>query len=163
MKFVKPNNTHIKGLISLSKSFLKEFDWANSVPIGQIDTEEKARKKLFDKDVIAALLAEDNNNLVGFIGVYKYTYNNEEGYEASILIDSNYRGIGLGKKLCDKVFEDVPNNIEVEAWVLDINKPSMKATPKMGFKLKKSLIIDDHEPLNGLKVNVFTRKGERQE
>ena len=145
----------IKGLINLSGKFSREHEWAKQVPIGSIDNYAKAEEWLFGENIFKVLVAEDKGSLIGYLGVKKY----QEGYEASILVDSKFRGQGIGKRLTDEVFKLIPREIEVEAWVADFNEESLKITPKLGFKFKNKFKEKNFIPGREFYVHVFTRQG----
>lgn len=163
MKFCLPNKRHIKDLILLSKKLTEEYEWGNRIPIGQINNEQKAEEKLFGENVEQVTVAEMDDKMVGFIGIYEYDINDEKKYEASILIDKENRHKGLGGKMCDEAFKLLSKDIEVEAYVAGFNKNSVNATPKMGFKLKEKFVEEEYEPCKGFTIYVFTRRGEKEE
>lgn len=128
MNIQKPNRDDVKGLINLSKKFANEYKWAKEIPIGKINNITKAKQWLFGNNIFKVLVAEEES-LIGYIGIKEH----ENIYEASILVDPNYRGKWIGKTLTNEIFKMIPENIEVEAWIADFNKLSLKVTPKMGF------------------------------
>jgi L-amino acid N-acyltransferase YncA len=150
----QPKESDIDKLINLSQEYAKENDWAGDIPIGKIDNKKKARERLFGENVYKALIAEDKGKLAGYIGVKKY----DGGYEASILIQSDYRNIGLGKKLTDSIVELIPREIEVGAWVAEFNALSLKVTPKLGFEFEKKFIDTEHIPDKDFYVYVFKKR-----
>ena len=153
----KPIERDIEGLIKLSNEFSNESDWGDKIPIGQINTQEIARKWLFGENIVKVLVTEITDEIVGYVCVRKY----DEVYETSILINSNYRGKGIGKAMIDKLFSLISKDIEVEAWVADFNEVSLNVTPKLGFEFKKKLFEKDFIPGKEFYVHIFTRKGEK--
>ena len=145
----------IKGLINLSGEFSRENEWAEHIPIGRIDSHAEAEEWLFGDKIFKVLVAEDRGSLIGYLGIKKF----KEGYEASILVDSKFRGQGIGKKLTDEIFKLIPREIEVEAWVADFNKESLKITPKLGFEFKSRFKEKNFIPGREFYVHVFTRQG----
>ena len=152
----KPEQRDINGLVRLSKKFANKSEWAQDVPIGKIGNYSEAEKWLFGENIYRCLIAEDRGVLIGYIGVKEY----EEGYEASIIVDSKYQGQGVGRKLTNEIFKLIPQEIEVEAWVADFNEKSLTITPKLGFKLKEKFKESNFIPGKEFTVYVFTRKGE---
>ena len=152
----KPVQKDIDGLIELSNKFVQEFDWAEDIPIGNIDNYSKAEQWIFGENIYRSLIAEADGFVIGYIGVKKY----KEGYEASIIVDSKYQGQGVGRKLTNEIFKLIPQEIEVEAWVADFNEKSLTITPKLGFKLKEKFKESNFIPGKEFTVYVFTRKGE---
>ena len=161
MEIRKPKKSDIEGLKRLSANFADEYEWGDKIPIGQIDTAKKAEERLFGDDIEEVLVAVDKERLIGYIAVNGYEYEGEKGYEASILIDKDYRGQGLGRIMTDKIFSKMPVEIEAEAWVADFNQASLKATPKMGFELEDKFLEDEFIPGRKYHVYVFTRSGEK--
>lgn len=156
LRIRKPEEDDLRRLIILSKKYASESDWAKEIPIAQIDTEEKAMERLFAENMIQTLVAEADSKLVGYIGVQKVQEADIIGYEVSYLVDSDYRGMGICKRLVNQVFTQLPQGIEVDAKVLEIDQPSMTATSKMGFELKMRFEQDEG-------VCIFTRCGEKVE
>jgi len=156
MDIRKPNKDDVKGLINLSKKFANEYEWAKEIPIGKIIDIKEAKKWLFGNNVYKVLVAEEEY-IVGYVGIKEY----EDSYEASILVDSDYRGEGIGKSLTNKIFKMIPEEIEVDAWVADFNKLSLKVTPRIGFDYKKKFLEKDFIPGREFYVYIFTRKGEK--
>ncbi len=158
MNIRKPSTDDINGLINLSRKYTKEHDWVKHIPIGQITNVSVAEDRLFGENVYQVLVAEENENLIGYIGIYKY----DTCYGASILIDREYRGEGLGKRLTDELFKLIPEEIEVEAWVASFNKLSLKATPRMGFKLKERFLEKEFIPGREFYLHIFSRNGDKK-
>ena len=156
MNIREPEQRDIKGLIRLSKKFAGESEWAKDVPIGNIDNYSEAEKWLFGENIYRGLIAEDRELLIGYIGIKEY----EEGYEASIIVDSEFQEKGVGRKLTNEIFKLIPQEIEVEAWVADFNEKSLAITPKLGFKLKEKFKESNFIPGKEFIVYIFTRKGE---
>lgn len=156
MNIRKPKKDDVNGLINLSKKFANEYKWAKEIPIGKINNVKKAKEWLFGNNVFKVLVAEEEF-LIGYVGIKKH----ENGYEASILIDSNYRGKGIGKSLTNQIFKMIPEEIEVEAWVADFNKLSLKITPRMGFDYKKKFLEKEFIPGREFYVYIFTRPGDK--
>jgi len=152
----RPEQEDINGLIELSNKFRQEFEWAKDIPIGNIDNYSKAEQWLFGKNIYKSLIAEADGSVIGYIGVKEY----KEGYEASIIVDSKYQSQGVGRKLTDRIFEEIPEEIEVEAWVADFNQKSLAITPKLGFKLKDKFKESNFIPGKEFTVYVYMRKGE---
>lgn len=153
-----PKRNDINRLITLSKKFADEYDWAKKIPIGQIKNLNEAKEWLFGDKIFKVLVAEEKGFIIGYVGIKRY----ENGYEASILIDSDYRRTGIGKRLINEIFKLIPEEIEVEAWVADFNKLSLKVTPKMGFTFKKKLLDKELIPGREFYVHIFTRKGTKK-
>ena len=82
-------------------------------------------------------------------------------YEDSILIDSDNRGKGIGKRLTNEIFKMIPEEIVVEAWVADFNELSLEVTPKIGFNFKKKILEKEFIPGREFFVYIFTRAGEK--
>ncbi len=163
--FRKPQKEDINNLIKLSTDFAADGKACSEMPIGKINTIEKAEQRLFGNNAYKVLCAIDSEKtqekLAGFIGIYSYenTIGKTE-YEASILLAKEYRKLGLGKDLCNWIFKEVPISIEVEAFVMEENVASLKASPKMGFKFKERFLDKEEFPGQEKWVSIFTRNGD---
>lgn len=138
-------------LVTLSLHFASESDWSSTVPIGQIDTLEKARLRLFGEQALAVVVAEAaQGELIGYMGIYR----GEPNPYASILVHKAHRLRGLGRALVEQAFEKLPPGLTVEAWVGAFNHLSLAATPRLGFHWDHSIEVD------GRTLNVFVRHSE---
>ncbi|TYB31572.1 MAG: GNAT family N-acetyltransferase [Candidatus Mcinerneyibacterium aminivorans] len=156
MKYRKPEKSDIAGLIRLSKEFSIESRWGHLIPVGQIYNIEEARENLFGSNIYECRVAKKKDKLIGYIAVKEH----EKIYEASILVDSDYRKQGVGKNLTDNIFKSIPRDIEVEAWVADFNEASIKATPQMGFEFKKKIYETEYIPDKEFYVYIYSRYGD---
>ena len=152
----KPEQEDIKGLINLSKKFSRQYKWAENIPVGRINTYCKAEDWLFGESIYRVLIACTKDKTIGYLGINEF----KEGYEASILVDPEYQGQGVGRKLTDQVFKEIPEQVEVEAWVADFNKKSLDITPKLGFKLKRKFKEKNFIPDEEFTVYIFARRGD---
>ncbi len=138
-------------LVDLSLHFAGESDWTSTIPIGQIDTLEKAHQRLFGEQVLSVVVAEnDQGKMIGYIGIYRTEHNPY----ASILVHKEYRLRGLGRALVEQAFEKLPPGLTVEAWVGAFNHLSLAATPRLGFHWDHSVEVD------GRTLNIFIRQSE---
>ncbi len=143
MKICYPEPKNIPQLMELSKSFADETFWASHIPIGQMVDTETARDRLFGSEVVNVQIAEnEKGQLVGYVGVYSEIVDGEMVYFASLLVAVEYRHKGVGKRLVEQVFQNLPAGIKVEAWVGDFNRASLEATPKMGFTLARTMNLE---------------------
>ncbi|HMA59989.1 MAG TPA: GNAT family N-acetyltransferase [Halanaerobiales bacterium] len=154
MLFRKPKKSDISYLIKLSKKFKQEYDWTDVVPIANIDSKEKAKKRLFADNIKHIVIAEENDKMVGYLAVKRYEVDGELGHEASIIIHTDYRNQGLAKKMTEKLFQEIPPDIEVEAWVLKDNIPSIKTVKSLGFEFDRNFAGDK-------RVQIYTKGGEK--
>ena len=154
MLFRKPKKRDISYLIKLSKNFKKEYEWTDLIPIANIDTKEKAKKRLFADNIKHIIIAEVNDKMVGYLAVKQYEVDGEVGHEASIIIHTDYRNQGLAKKMTEKLFNEIPQEIDVEAWVLKDNIPSIKTVKALGFKFDRNFVGDK-------RVQIYIKSGEK--
>ncbi len=152
MKFRKPILEDINQLKNISAKFKDEYDWASDIPIANIDTDQKGKERLFSNNLESILIAEDNNKMVGYLAVKRFEVDQKTGYEASIIIDTDYRNMGLAKKMSKMVFQEISKNKEVEAWIHEDNIPSLKTVKSLGFKFKKYYKEDK-------KIKIYTKHG----
>ncbi|MCP4541611.1 MAG: GNAT family N-acetyltransferase [Chloroflexi bacterium] len=149
---IAPQQRHIQGLIHLSRAFACESQWAGSIPIGQIHTQEAATQKLFGDEVVTALIVEtDAREMVGYVGIYSH----QEMAYISVMVEAAYRGKGVGKRLVQDAFGHVPSEMVVEAWIGEFNQLSLTTMPQMGFRLDRTIEDDDRL------VHVFIRQAEK--
>lgn len=154
MLFRKPKKSDISYLIKLSQKFKNEYEWTDVVPIANIDSKKKAKKRLFADNIEHILIAEDNGKMVGYLAVKKFEVDGDIGYEASIIIHTEYRNQGLAKEMTEKLFQEIPKNIEVEAWVLKDNIPSIRTVKSLGFEFDRKFSGDK-------KVKIFVKRGNK--
>jgi len=154
MLFRKPKKSDISYLIKLSKKFKQEYDWTDVVPIANIDSKEKAKKRLFADNIKHIVIAEENDKMVGYLAVKRYEVDGKVGHEASIIIHTDYRNQGLAKEMTEKLFQEIPADIEVEAWVLKDNIPSIKTVKSLGFEFDRNFAGDK-------RVQIYTKEGEK--
>ena len=155
MKFRKPIKEDIETLKNISTNFKKQYDWAKEIPIANIDTDKKAKERLFSDDIENILIAAENNKMVGYLAVKKFIVDEKIGYEASIIIDSKFRGNGLAKKMTNMVFNNISKDKVVEAWVHQNNVPSLQTVKSLGFKFVKHFKDDKM-------IRIFTKYGNKQ-
>ena len=158
INFRKPKKIDISGLIKLSKEYSLESRWGHLIPVGQIYHIEEAKQNLLGNKIYECRIAEKEGNMIGYIAVK----NHKKCYEASILVDSDYRKQGIGKELTDIAFKNIPSDVEVEAWVADFNKTSLKATPKMGFEFKRKVFETNFITDKNFYIHIFSRSGDLQ-
>lgn len=137
MIFRKPLKKDINDLIQLSKKFKNEYEWTAKVPIANIETKNQAEDSLFDKNIKHILVAEENDEMIAYLAIKRYQVDNRIGHEASIIVHPDYRQQGLAKKMTEQLFKEIPKDIEVEAWVLKDNIPSIKTVKPLGFTFNR--------------------------
>lgn len=146
-----PQENHINKLIQLSASFAAENDWAVTLPVGQITSEEEARQYLFGPDVIISLIAESQSGeLVGFISLYR---GSEPDYlSISLLVTASCRRGGLARRLVETAFTRLPAGQYVRMCVDDNSHPSLIAATRLGFQFERA--VEE----NGHIIHIFIRK-----
>jgi len=154
MKFRKPIIEDIKTLKNISINFKNEYDWAENIPIANIDNDKKAKERLFSDDIENILIATENDEMIGYLAVKKFEVEDNSGYEASIIIASKFRGKEIAKKMTRMVFNNISKDKEVEAWVHQDNIPSLKTVNSLGFKFKKHFKEDKM-------IRIYTKKGQK--
>ena len=110
---------------------------------------------MFSDDIENILIAAENNKMVGYLAVKKFVVDEKRGYEASIIIDSKFRGNGLAKKMINMVFNNISKDKVVEAWVHQNNVPSLQTVKSLGFKFVKHFKDDKM-------IRIFTKYGNKQ-
>ena len=149
MRLVDPKERHCEGLVQLSDRFAQEAEWAGEIPIGRISDRSIAYNLLFGPDLVCGLVAEtESGQVAGYAGVYRH----DEITYLSILIDKGHRRSGLGTKLIQTIFDRLPENLRVEAWVGEFNTASLAAMPRFGFDPDR---IEQH---GKHMVHIFTRQ-----
>ena len=136
VRVVEPRPTDVEALVRLSRRFVEEVPWAATIPIGQMTGAKEASERLFGDSVVAVRLAETTDGeVVGYVGVCRHA----EVVDISILVQRSYRRRGLGRRLVEQVFDDLPAGLKVEAWVAASNAASRAAMPAMGFVLDRTI------------------------
>lgn len=116
-------------------------------PDAVINTPEQLQKDLFDYQRCHAFVVEnDNQEVVGF-ALYYFGYSTWKGqtiYLEDLYVKPEYRKLGLGDKLFERVVEEGKNKgVKRMDWqVLDWNEPAIK------FYEKKKAYLDG-EWING--------------
>jgi GNAT superfamily N-acetyltransferase len=111
-----------------------------------INTPENLKKHLFEERICDAIVAEVDNQIIGF-ALYYTSYSTWKGkclYLEDLFVIPEYREKGIGSELFDKVVQ-IAQDMHVKRmdWqVLDWNKPAIN------FYRKKSAILDE-EWING--------------
>ncbi len=97
------------------------------------------------KDIIKAIkenkevryFAFHNNKVIGFCGVSKEIYDVQTHLgNTGIMLEKNYRGIGLGKVIMNIVMEEAKRTLKMEIiklTVFDTNKSAIKFYKNLGF------------------------------
>lgn len=90
-----------------------------------------------------------------FIGFVRFDFNEiKNNFIISISLHQKFRGRGLASRLIDLGLEKInllaSEYNEIQAFVLETNKPSSKAFLKSGFTLNRYQIINDR------KFNIYT-------
>lgn len=151
MIFRKPLKKDINDLIQLCKKFKNEYEWTAKVPIANIETKNQAEDSLFDKNIKHILVAEENDEMIAYLAIKRYQVDNRIGHEASIIVHPDYRQQGLAKKMTEQLFKEIPKDIEVEAWVLKDNIPSIKTVKPLGFTFNRNFSGDK-------RVQIYVKK-----
>jgi GNAT superfamily N-acetyltransferase len=139
-------NLYIDFKDDLEKLYLKTFTKGISAQQITNESAEHYLKDLFeegygifgfsDHKLISALLSTPVNYDKDRPDNIKSSYNNQNTlYIAEVLVDENFRGQGLGKRLMEVFDEQLDNNIHhtlLRVW--RENKPAIALYEKMGFK-----------------------------
>lgn len=111
--------------------------------------EMKARIKNLKPTSSVILLAEDHNNIVGFLSAQR-GFANRIKHSAYLVIGilQNYRGNGIGQILFEELEKWARNNnlVRLELTVITHNETAVHLYKKMGFQIEglkeRSLYID---------------------
>lgn len=117
--------------------------------LDNMDREERLNKRLNDYQNTGFLVAEYKGEVVGFV---RYIFNNEhtpniDGVDCELLaiyVRYSKRGLGIGKKLFNKVVEEFKdaNKTKMVLWCLKDNENSKVFYSKMGGKLYREKEIE---------------------
>ncbi len=105
-----------------------------------IDRARKYIEDLYEEDPECFFVAEDNDEIVGFIFCNRFWYSKFEhshvGAIHEIVVLPTHRHEGIGKKLIERAMEELkPSRIEL--WVGEGNEKAIKFYEKLGFKRKE--------------------------
>jgi RimJ/RimL family protein N-acetyltransferase len=150
LSILYPREDHVQALVQLSAGFAAECDWALTVPVGQLTSEEWARPQLFGPHVMVALVAEAQpGEMVGFIGITQLPH--ADSLSISLLVTASCRRGGLARRLVETAFSRLPAGHRVEMRVHDHNHASLIAAPRLGFQFEQAIEED------GRILHIYTR------
>jgi len=104
---------------------------------------EKARKyieDLYEEDPNCFFVAEENEEIVGFIFCNRFWYSKFEhsqvGAIHEIVVLPTHRHEGIGKMLIERAMEELKPS-KIELWVGEKNEKAIEFYEKLGFKRKE--------------------------
>lgn len=127
----------IPSMLQLIKE-LAEFEKA---PKEVENTEQKILEEGFGENPIFGFYVAEADGMIAGMAVYYYRYSTWKGkrlFLEDLIVNENYRGKGLGKKLFEICIKhSIENNCNGMAWqVLDWNTPAIDFYKKYGSKLE---------------------------
>ena len=130
------------GILTLIKA-LADYEKA---PLAVVNTVAELGQHLFEDEICAAFVAEDQGNIVGF-ALWYTSYSTWKGkclYLEDLYVLPEYRSLKLGSRLFDKVVETAKSQgVKRMDWqVLEWNQPAID------FYLRKHCVLDP-EWING--------------
>jgi len=89
-------------------SLIKEFATFINTP-GKVMTTPS--QMISDKDYVHCFIAVDNDKIIGFATwfIAYYSWTGKTTYLDDLYVKENYRGLGIGNKLLDKVIDTAKN------------------------------------------------------
>lgn len=139
MKIRKAKKEDLGGFIKLRKEFNDEY-FFNNPDLNKLN-EKNIKKEFsgFDNKKRILLVAEDKNELIGFlIGTFVSNIYKKIGYIDDIFVKKKFRKQGIGGKLI-KEFEKLMNKRKVKELMLGVsvkNKKALRFYKKLGFEIK---------------------------
>lgn len=104
-------------------------------------TEEKTKEWIENLHSEEVFVLEENNKLLGTVSIYNIE--NDGAEIGRIIIDEDFRGKGLGKKILVEAINNMrnfPGDIKtLYAYIMNDNIPSQRIFEGCGFILKKEL------------------------
>ena len=100
---------------------------------------EKRFSVLFDRDRVAIYVARMDSGLVGYCSA---TVNQGRGEVDSLYVKPDFRGAGLGGRLCSAAIQWLDDNgaMEINVQVAEGNEEAMVFYEKFGFKLRSHVM-----------------------
>ena len=104
-------------------------------------------RELEDNEIALYLVAKIGNKAVGYIGVWKVL---DEGHITNLAVHSDYRKLGIGSMLVDKLLSLCKND-EITSFTLEVRKSNVIAQnlyKKFGFVecgVRKKYYEDNNE------------------
>ena len=136
-----PKKTDLREIWKFYNKVIKETEGLSRVSPVTLGDEKKWIDdvlKSIKRDDKCQILAEANQNIVGSVGIHRLLEERRKhvgGFGIAIL--QEYAGLGLGKKLMEKIEEDAMKmNLRIiELHVHGKNKIAQNLYKKMGFKI----------------------------
>ncbi len=80
------------------------------------------------------LVAKDKDRVIGFVGYGQSTEEPEYGEIFALYVLSEYRGMGIGRRLMDAGLEKLKEYPKIHVWLLKENRRAFRFYEKCGFQ-----------------------------
>jgi ribosomal protein S18 acetylase RimI-like enzyme len=101
------------------------------------------KEVLEEENRITLAFCEDNNEVIGIASMCTYkVISGKKGWIEDVVVDEQYRGQGIGRKLMEKLLEEGKKKglTEILLFTEDHRIPAIKLYSDLGFQLKESRI-----------------------
>jgi ribosomal protein S18 acetylase RimI-like enzyme len=124
-------------LVNLADKLVHLDDWSKR---------EAMLKKSLEEPNCEIFVAEVEKKIVGFIELRVFPDFVEGapiGIIQNIIVDENYRKLGIGSKLLQRAIEEAENlnAVEIHVWTEFDNQPAINFYTKHGFK-KRAILLE---------------------
>jgi ribosomal protein S18 acetylase RimI-like enzyme len=79
-------------------------------------------------------VAKDKDRVIGFVGYGQSTEEPEYGEIFALYVLSEYRGMGIGRRLMDAGLEKLKEYPKIHVWLLKENRRAFRFYEKCGFQ-----------------------------
>lgn len=135
---------HAEEISRLSNQVRDEAFWGEHVTIGSFTTPDKFKEFFNSERFVFGKAGFIRGKLVGASWINLWS-----DWEASVLVDRDWRRAGVAAKLVSRLQSEIDADKLVEIWIMEVNQPSIKLCERLGFDKIQRKFIDDYEPLNG--------------
>lgn len=108
------------------------------------EKEQTPLKEVMEEDnLITLAYCEHNDQVIGIASMCTYkVISGKKGWIEDVVVDTQYRGQGIGRKLMEKLLEEgkKKNLSEILLFTEDHRIPAIKLYSGLGFKLKESRV-----------------------
>jgi ribosomal protein S18 acetylase RimI-like enzyme len=111
--------------------------------LGAEKVQTNLKEVLEEENRITLAFCEDNNEVIGIASMCTYkVISGKKGWIEDVVVNEQYRGQGIGRKLMEKLLEEGKKKglTEILLFTEDHRIPAIKLYSDLGFKLKESRI-----------------------
>lgn len=131
-------------LSRMSNQVRAEAFWGEFVTIGKFTTPEKFVEYFNSDKYVFGKVGVIRGKAVGASWINLW-----DQWEASVLVDNQWRRAGVAAKIVNRLRTEIPEDKPVQIWIMEANQPSIKLCERLKFDKLRRELITDYKPLNG--------------